>query len=234
MKILKTKEDSASRHIFLTLLIYETHQVEVELEVFRKNLLKLVNAKWLTTPKVTSVPMFLVDEDGSNSDKEPELFSLPLDPLEDLVQTAKTSMGPPHDLRFIVRETCAKIRFLQNRVDDIAVLRRRVLTKVVGNDKVVCSLNEGIVIVMRMYDQWVKVEQIVGVSGWEKSTTDKIHEVVSKKDESWTPSKVVALVQKEVERLKLEEGLILPKTPVLPTRRIGVNQNEEDTKNVEF
>ena len=210
VKILNAKEDGESRHLFLTLAIYEKHQVEVELEVYRTTLLKLVNAKWLTSPVVTSVPM-------SNQ----EQFSLPIDSLDDLVQTAKTSMGPPHDLRFIVREACARIRFLQARVDDLAVLRRRVLTKVVGNDQVVCSLNEGIVIVMRLYDQWVKVEQIVGVSGWEQSTTDKIHEAVSKKEESWTPNKVVDLVQKEVERLKAQDGLVLPKTPKLPMRRIA-------------
>lgn len=216
VKILDAREDKESHHLFLTLALYEQHQVEVELEIYRKTLLKLVNAKWTTNPIVTSMPLSLSgDENGQDQ------FSLPVDPLDDLVQTAKTSMGPPHDLRFIVREACARIRVLQNRVEDIAVLRRRVLTKVVGNDQVVCSLNEGIVIVMRLYDQWVKVEQIVGVSGWDQSTTDKIHEAVSKREESWTPSKVVDLVQKEMEELKAKDGLVLPKTPVLPMRRIA-------------
>jgi hypothetical protein len=216
VKILSAKEDNASHHLFLTLAVYEKHRVQVELEIYRKTLLKLVNAKWLTNPVVTSVPVALPDEGESNSDKAQQQFSLPLDPLDDLVQTAKTSMGPPHDLRFIVRETCARIRFVQNRVDDLAILRRRVLTKIVGNDQVVCSLNEGIVIVMRLYDQWVKVQEIVGVSGWDKSTTDKIHDAVSTKEERLTPSTVVDLVQKEVNRLKAQDGL--PKTPVLPFR----------------
>ena len=216
VKILDAREDKESHHLFLTLALYEQHQVEVELEIYRKTLLKLVNAKWTTNPVVTSMPLELY-----NNESGQDQFSLPIDPLDDLVQTAKTSMGPPHDLRFIVREACARIRVLQNRVEDIAVLRRRVLTKVVGNDQVVCSLNEGIVIVMRLYDQWVKVEQIVGVSGWDQSTTDKIHEAVSKREESWTPSKVVDLVQKEMEELKDKDGLVLPKTPVLPMRRIA-------------
>mmetsp|Transcript_26974 Transcript_26974/g.74162 ORF Transcript_26974/g.74162 Transcript_26974/m.74162 type:complete len:486 (+) Transcript_26974:61-1518(+) len=208
--ILDAREDIESHHLFLTVSIYEKHRVEFELEVHRKTLLKLVDAKWLTNPVLSSVRV---------DDIRQEQFSLPLAPLDDLVQTAKTSMGPPHDLRFVVRETCARIRNIQNRVDDIALLRRRVLTKVVGNDQVVCSLNEGIVIVMRLYDQWVKVEQIVGVSGWNDSTTKKIQEVVSKRDETWTPNLVVELVQKEVERLKAQDGLVLPKTPVLPLRR---------------
>lgn len=211
VKILQAKEDDKSHHLFLKLALYEKHQVGVELEVYRKTMLKLVNAKWITTPAVTSLPIPL--SDGENV----EPFTLPVDSLEDLVQTAKTSMGPPHDLRFIIREACARLRNLQNRVDDIAILRRCFLTKVVGNDQVVCSLNEGIVIVMRLYDQWVKVEQIVGVSGWDQSTTDKIHEAVSKKEESWTPSKVVELVQAQVEQLKSQDGL--PRTPKLPIRR---------------
>ena len=216
VKILNAKEDSKSHHLFLNILIYDKHQLEIELEVYRKNLLKLINAKWVTDPVVSSVP----SSDDNNSDVvNREKFSLPLYPLDDLVQVAKTSMGPPHDMRFVIRETCARIRIAQNRVDDIAVLRQRVLTKVVGNDRVVCSLNEGIVIVMRLYDQYVEVEDIVGVTGWEKEATDKIKKVVSKRDESWTPSVVVELVQKEVERLKVQDGLELPKTPVMPSKR---------------
>ena len=72
---------------------------------------------------------------------------------------------------------------------------------------------------MRLYDQYVEVEDIVGVTGWEKEATDKIKKVVSKRDESWTPSVVVELVQKEVERLKVQDGLELPKTPVMPSKR---------------
>jgi len=210
VKILDAREDSESRHLFLTVSIYSKHRVEFELEVYRKTLLKLINARWLTSPVVTSVPV---------DDIHQEQFSLPLDPLDDIVQTAKAAMGPPHDLRFVVREACARIRIVQSRVDDIAVLRGRVLTKVVGNDQVVCSLNEGIVIVMHLYDQWVKVEQVVGVSGWDDSATEKIQEVVSKRDESWTPNLVVDLVQKEIERIKAQDGFVLPKTPVLPMRR---------------
>jgi hypothetical protein len=224
VKILNAKEDKESHHLFLNILIYDKHQLEIELEVYRKNLLKLINAKWVTDPVVSSVPS------SSSSDSEVinrEKFSLPLYPLDELVQVAKTSMGPPHDMRFVIRETCARIRIAQNRVDDIAVLRQRVLTKVVGNDRVVCSLNEGIVIVMRLYDQWVEVEDIVGVTGWEKEATDKIKNVVSKRDESWTPSVVVELVQKEVERLKEQDGLELPKTPVMPSRRKEGDDNED-------
>mmetsp|Transcript_62421 Transcript_62421/g.71703 ORF Transcript_62421/g.71703 Transcript_62421/m.71703 type:complete len:488 (+) Transcript_62421:82-1545(+) len=222
VKILKAREDNESKHLFLNLVIYDEHQIEIELEVYRKSLLKLINAKWVTNPIVSSMKSLDSQvDDKSKTDEvvKREHFSLPLYPMDDLVQVAKTSMGPPHDMRFVIRETCARIRNTQNRVDDIAILRKRVLTRVVGNDQVVCSLNEGIVIDMRLYDQWVEVEQIVGVTGWEKETTDKIHKVVSRRDESWTPSVVVNLVQKEIERLKEQDGLEIPKTPVMPSRQ---------------
>lgn len=221
VKILNAVEDNKSNHLLLHLVVYDNHQVEIELEVFRKTLLKLVNAKWITSPFVFSGKASCGSQidNAIKNDEDNQEFSLPLYPLDDLVQVAKTSMGPPHDVRFVIREICARIRNIQNRVDDLAILRQRVLTKVVGNNQVVCSLNEGIVIDMRLYDQWVEVEQIIGVGGLEKETTDKIHEVVSKRDESWTPSVVVDLVQKEVKRLKEQDGLEIPKTPVIPSRK---------------
>jgi myosin heavy subunit len=207
VKILGVKEDRENQHLHLTILIFQKHKVEIEMEVYRKNSLKLVGAKMIGNSVVLSTVAC------------EELFSLAINPLDDLVQFAKTSMGPPHDVRFLIRETCARIRILQDRVNDLAILRQHVLTRVVGNNQIVCSLNEGLVIVMRLYDQWVRVEQIVGVNGWTKDTTDKIHAAVPDKDESLKPTMVVEIVQKEISRLQHEDGLVLPKTPVLPKRK---------------
>ena len=124
----------------------------------------------------------------------------------------------------LIRESCARIRILQDRVNDLAILRQHYLTKVVGNDQIVCSLNENIAIVMRLYDQWVRVEQVVGL-GWDKAVTDKIHAAVPDKDESLKPTMVVEIVRKEIARLQNEEGFVLPRTPELPKR--NVNMEEE-------
>jgi len=210
VKICTVREDNETRQLYLTILIYEQHKVEIQMEVYRKTALKVVNAKWLTNPVVTN---------RVASEDQREQFSLTMAPLDDLVQVAKTSMGPRHDVWFIIRETCARIRIFQDRVDDLAILRRLVLTKVVGNDQVLCSLNEGIVIVMRLYDQWVQVEQIVGMNGLDKATTDKIHLKFRNRDESLKPTSVLEVVKNEIARLQKEEGLVLPQTPVLPKRK---------------
>jgi uncharacterized coiled-coil DUF342 family protein len=210
VKIEHVKEDNDNRHLHVTVLLYEEYKVEIEMEVYRKTFLKVVNAKWATDPIVTSSGM---ETNGL------EQFSISMNPLNDLVQIAKTSMGPPHDVRFIIREACARIRITRDRVDDLALLRRMVLTKVVGNDQIACSLNEGIVIVMRLYDQWVRVEQIVGVNGWDEAMTRKIHALIPDKDESMKPSLVVEIVQKEIRRMQNEDGFVVPKTPVLPKRK---------------
>ena len=217
VKIEHVKEDKDNQHLHLTVLLYEHYKVDIEMEVYRKTFLKVVNAKWATDPVVTSHGM--MNDDGM------EEFSIAMNPLDDLVQVAKTSMGPPHDVRFIIREACARIRITRDRVEDLAVLRRMVLTKVVGNDQVACSLNEGIVIVMRLYDQWVRVEQIVGVNGWDEATTKKLHSLVPDKDESMKPSLVVEIIQKEIRRMQKEDGFVVPKTPVLPKRK---EENDED------
>jgi hypothetical protein len=209
VKILTVKEDHENQHLHLTILIFQQHKVEIEMEVYRKNSLKLVDAKLVTNPVVMSTVSC------------EEQFSLGINPLDDLVQFAKTSMGPPHDVRFLIRETCARIRILQDRVNDLAILRQHYLTRVVGNDQIVCSLNENIAIVMRLYDQWVRVEQVVGL-GWETAVTDRIHAAVPDKDESLKPTMVVEIVQKEIARLQTEEGFVIPRTPELPTRNLNM------------
>jgi hypothetical protein len=184
------------------------------MEVYRKTFLKLVNAKWASSPLLWSDRY---DLDGL------EPFSISMNSLEDLVHVAKTSMGPPHDVRFIIRESCARILIMQERVEDLALLRRQVLTKVIGTDQVVCSLNEGIVIVMRLYDQWVRVEQIVGVNGWEEAVLKKIESIIPDRDDSMTPSLVVEMVKKEIQRMQEQDGFVVPKTPLLPKRKESNN-----------
>ncbi|KAG7338613.1 hypothetical protein IV203_029787 [Nitzschia inconspicua] len=210
IKIEQVKEDNETRHLFLSVLIYEKYKVEIEMEVYRKTFLKLVNAKWVSSPVVSSRD---IEGDGV------EPFSMSMNSLDDLVQLAKTTMGPPHDVRFIIRECCARIQIMQSRVEDLAILRRRVLTKVIGNDQVACSLNEGIVIVLRLYDQWVRLEQIVGVNGWDEAVIKKMQSIVPDRDESMKPSLVVELIQKEIQRMQDQEGFVIPKTPVLPRRK---------------
>jgi hypothetical protein len=239
VKIVKVEEEPVHRHLFLTLAFYEEYQVQIELEVYRKVFLKLVNAKWISQP-VVRAKASTVDESTSDETKKEDFF-LTMDPLDDLVQVAKTALGPPHDLRLVVRETLARIRIFQDRVEELAVLRRHVLTKVHNGNQVVCSLNEGIVIVMRLYEKYIRLDQIVGIGGWEEGTTKKIQAaVMDKLDKEYqqddadillygskvTPMIIVQCVQDELEQLQnnAQNGWTNPVTPRFPERK-GVHHH---------
>lgn len=210
VKILEVKEDAKTQHLNLHILLYEDFQVLIELEVYRKSALKLVSAKWISSPVVHAT----INENDSNIGGT---FSLTMSPLDDLVQVAQTNLAPPHDVRFVVRESLALIRIQKDRVNDLALLRRHVLTKIVGGNQIVCSLNDGIVIVMRLYDSLVRAEQIVGVSGWDAATTDNILEKIQLNEASNTPTSIVQQVQTEIARLK--QGGVNPRTPTIPRRQ---------------
>jgi hypothetical protein len=212
VKILEVKEDTKTHHLNLHILLYEQFQVQIELEVYRKNALKLVTAKWISNPVVHSNVNVNDDDDNTCG-----TFSLTMSSLDDLVQVANTNLAPPHDVRFVVRESLARIRIQKDRANDLALLRRHVLTKIVGGDQIVCSLNDGIVIVMRLYDNLVRAEQIVGVSGWDAATTDKMLEKIQQKETSNTPMSIVQQVQTEIARLK-QNGMN-PRTPTIPRRQ---------------
>ncbi len=236
VKILKVEEDDVKGHLILTLAFYEDYRVQVELEVYHKVFLKLVQAQWISEPVVRPVAED-VDED-SHMDEESKLgdFSLQMDPLDDLVHVAKTTLGPPHDLRFMVRETLARIRIAQDRVEELAVLRCHVLTKVHGGNQIVCSLNEGIVIVIRLYEKFLRLDQIVGVGGWDEEITKKIQATVLERLEKEHPEKdseillfgskvtplvIVQCVQDEVQKLQNEQGFQNLMTPRFPERKKG-------------
>jgi hypothetical protein len=212
VKILEVKEDEKSHHLHLIISLYETYKVEIELKMHRKISLKLVNAKWISKP--------VVQAQVEEIEEERDTFSLPMASIDDLVQVATTNLAPPHDVRFIIRESLARIRIQKDRVNDLAVLRRHVLTKIVGGDQIVCSLNDGIVIVMRLYDNLVRAEQIVGVSGWDQETTDKILASLPQ-DNTATPTSIIQQVQMRIQKLK--EGGMNPRTPTMPARRRDVD-----------
>ncbi|CAJ1953272.1 unnamed protein product [Cylindrotheca closterium] len=213
IKILEVKEDSKTQHLVLKVLMYDEFKVQIVLEVYRQSELKLVNAQWITKP--------VVYEPCPVQNTDP--YSLPMSSLDDLVEVAKTNLSPPHDVRFILRETCARVRIHRNRVQDLSLLRKEVLTKVVGSDQVVCSLNDGIVIVMRLYDNLVRAEQIVGVTGWDETAADKILNTIRKNESiNLVPSAIIEIVRSEVD--KLRQGGKNPRTPKLPKRRDASEQ----------
>eukprot|EP00934_Nitzschia_sp_Nitz4_P001733 Nitzschia sp. Nitz4//scaffold30_size153850//142724//144259//NITZ4_002801-RA/size153850-processed-gene-0.26-mRNA-1//1//CDS//3329547333//1733//frame0 len=217
VKIVNVQEGSQSRLLQIHMLMYEKHNLLVTLHTSPKNVMKLQQAQWLL-PNRNDGPL-LVHPNLSKSISHDDRFSLVVQPLDDLVQYAKSALSPPDDLTFIVREALGRLRFTQDRVNDIAVLRQTVLTKVQNNNQVVCSLNDGIVVVLQMYDLYVRVEQMVGVSGWSEDVVQQIQNSLPKTDDPNKPlsiTEIVHLIQDQVEQIKSEGHN--PRTPRFPTR----------------
>ena len=208
-------------NLSLSLLFYELYPVNITLQVYRKVFLKLVDARWKTTNDEEPLVVQAANKD----------YALPLEPLQDLVHTAISTLGPPHDLRFIVRETLARIRLSQVRADQLSELRNRYIMKLYGN-QVTCSLNEGIVIVLRLYEKYVKLDDLVGINGWDHAATQELRTNVQRRLETEyaqedadialfgskvTPLVVVELVQEEIRRRASSN----PRTPRMPVRGNG-------------
>ena len=234
VKILQVEEDSIKRNLILTLSFYEEYHVQVELEVYRKVFLKVVHAQWISDPLVYPAAENASEETIIGKEKKKDDFFLTMDALDDLVRVAKTTLGPPHDIRFVVRETLARIRIAQERVEELEILRRHVLTKVHGGNQVVCSLNEGLVIIIRLYERFIRLDKIVGVGGWDEQTTKMIQTSVSERLEKEypqddtevmlfgskvTPLMIVQYVQNELEQLQTSQGIQHPRTPRFPERK---------------
>lgn len=221
VKIVKVEEvalngQEKASQLCLSLVFCDEFPVDVTLQVYRKVFLKGVDAQWKSLDDKAPVVQAVTKD-----------YELPLDPLQDLVQTAISTLGPPHDLRFIVRETLARIRLTQERVNQLAELRHHNIMKLYGN-QVTCSLNEGIVIVMRLYEKYIVLENLVGINGWDdtavqdlkNSVQDRLDTEYAQDDANIalfgskiTPLLVVELVQEEIRRASAN-----PLTPRMPVR----------------
>jgi hypothetical protein len=192
--------------LVIQLQLYDLYPMQVRLQTYRQTSLQLVDAQWMGGP-------LQVTTNNTDDDKNTPSFSLPLESLDDLVQVSKSTLGPVDDLRFVVREALGRIRTLQQRVLDIYAARQHVLTKVVG-DQVVCSWNDGIVVVLRYFDHLVKVEQVVQVGGWE---THKIKELQQVLQPMTSLNEVIKTVQTQLQEWK-QQG-VHPGTPTLPKKK---------------
>ena len=155
----------------------------------------------------------------------------------DLVELA-ANLAPVDDLRFVVRETQARIRAATLRSEELAVLRGSYLTRIgpaprdAEEQEVVCSLSQGITVVLRLCGDCpltegsVYIGNIVGVGGWKQSDLDGVKRAVSKKAFA-SPVTLMDSLKQEIMRVTThgmrgeeeDKTIELPKTPVLPTRR---------------
>jgi hypothetical protein len=258
IKMIDTREQESNRHLILTFELYNTYRVQIDLEPLpRRKEFRVFNAQWLSTEEKSSsgggrarvlvyadqqsddhgVALALV-EDVSNRKKTnrnpQEPISLVIPPLDDLVQIAKMTVSPGEDVQFLLREALYRVRVLQERVNELDSMRRRVLTKAMGDsgDQVVCSFNEGILVCLRLQERHILVEQVVGVGGWDLQVLEQLqkqlqnfvnnappHRHGGHSTPVVTPTSLVNKIQSQLEAWKQEGTIAFPKTPRMPHKQ---------------
>jgi hypothetical protein len=156
--------------------------------------------------------------------------------LDDLVAWSHSLESSSHGIRFILVETMARIRTLEARVVELSKLRERYAAQVYdveassaqGNNKyggaeqeVVCAINEGITVALRLGSDCplvpgsVYINEIFGVGGWDEVKLNELRDVISK-SRCRGPVDVMKRLTVEIRRRSREEGWVVPATPVLP------------------
>jgi hypothetical protein len=226
-----SSESKSKEGISLRVLLLNQHVVKVTLDHQdvpnsdgNDEILRVSHAQFETSIVLT-IPSGMTDHENSSRNNN---LSITIPPLDDLVRLA-SQMDPGYDLRFLLRETMARIRSLTARVEELAILRAKYLTKFAnisnsygfgGEDQeVVCSLNAGITVVLRLtadcpiLDGSCYIHQLVGVGGWDEGVLQMMKTRINGMKSRRGPVEVMDSLVEEVGRLERDEGLVLPKTP---------------------
>ena len=244
LKIINTTERGSDHHLILMTELCGKYLVEVELQPIprRINEFKVLDAHWKTSRIVssqgicgTNIKPPIEEDPGDIGKQADQPLDLVLPPLEDLVQVARVTLPPGDDVRFLLREAMGRIRILNDRVAELDALRRRVLTKIVGEsgEQLICSFNEGIIACFRLYEQYVVVEKVMGVGGWDQGVIEELEsdlKALALKDHNlrrhqteWTnavtPTVLVNKIQEQLATWKAKGTVTFPKTPRMPSKQ---------------
>ncbi|KAL7509910.1 hypothetical protein ACHAXN_006807 [Cyclotella atomus] len=239
VKILETRHDTTDGGkggYSITFMLLHHHILEVQLVPSHdKKNLRIQNAKLLTS---TKLPVPTVSEEETttfintihsinNSSfvkfatrKPCEGISIH---LNDLLSTSQ-SLESSHGIRFLLSETLSRIRTVQARIIEYSTLKSKYCYQVydISNDEqeVVCALNEGISIAMRLnidaplVKGSVTITELCGVGGWSEEVLQEMKECLGEK-RCRGPVEVMECLVEEIGRRRGEEGWKEPLTPVL-------------------
>jgi hypothetical protein len=224
VKIMSVTNAENAKDILLTVQLLGAHQLEIRLrpDPRRQSNLRVQSTTFLT-PTLIKAPWV----------ENTSPLELRIPDMDDLIRLGG-NMGPIEDLRFLLREAVARISVTIARVDELAVLRQKYLTKVGvlhhsghsfgGEDQeVVCSMNEGVTVVVRLTPDCpivngsVYVDQIVGVSGWDQELLEDLKENLNEVRHRG-PVKLMEALKAELVRLQETGAVSLPATPTMPKR----------------
>mmetsp|Transcript_15049 Transcript_15049/g.23122 ORF Transcript_15049/g.23122 Transcript_15049/m.23122 type:complete len:496 (+) Transcript_15049:186-1673(+) len=227
VKLLSVTNGQTPNNILLKLQLLGLHEVEIILVQQQRGQkcsnLRVQNARFLTSASVFSA-----------ASKEHKTLQLSIPELDDLVRVC-SSMAPAEDLRFLIRETTSRISAVTARVTELTLLRSKFVAKIGkiqaskksfgGEDQeVVCSINKGITVVLRLTPDCpnvagsVYIDQIVGVGGWEQNILYDIKDNLNRM-RFRSPIELMNTLESETYRLENEDGVTLPRTPSIPRRK---------------
>jgi hypothetical protein len=224
VKILSVDQAEESKDISLKLKLIHGYDVEIRLSETSKyhSKLRVQSANFLSP---TSVQI------ASKNDSNPLKIEIP--DLDDLVSLAK-ALEPVEDLRFVLREANARISAIVARASELSILFEKYVTNIgmlspsmnnFGGDdqEVVCSLNEGLTVVLVLSPDCpistgsVYIDQIVGIGGWNADVLEDIKDRLNL-EKHQSPIKIMESITQELNRLQASGHITLPTTPVMPRR----------------
>ncbi|GFH48192.1 hypothetical protein CTEN210_04668 [Chaetoceros tenuissimus] len=196
------------------------------------DMFRVVSANLVTSSTLSDT---LEDEEERQRNSLPTV-SITIPPLNDLVALA-ANLEPVQDLKFLLRESLARIRTLSSRLNELALLRTKYLTKITdptknkikygygGEDQeIFCSLKSQITAVLRLSADCpilkgsVYIQRLVGCGGWSESVLQKIKNKVN--DQRFhSPVDLMDFLVEEIDRVVEKDGVKMPKTPVLLQRK---------------
>ena len=214
-------------HHIVEIVLYDTKNPSATGDCFR-----VLSARLLTSEVLTDT---LLSQEEYENNPTPTV-SITIPPLDDLVSLA-ANLEPVQDLRFVLRESLARIRTLSARMNELAALRKKYLTKITNPSKnrvnygfggedqeILCSLDSQVTVVVRLTADCpilkgsAYIQRIVGCGGWEDAVLQRIKAKVNEQRSSG-PIDLMDLVVDEINRVVKEDGVKIPKTPSLPRRK---------------
>ena len=237
ISILEDQRSSKNDSISLKVLLLDKHIVLVTLTSNMVSTNNCASPTPVETFRVSSaefqsstVLLDTLPNEDENSRNPTKTVSVTIPPLDDLVRLS-SNLDPVQDLRFLLRETMARIRTLSARVEVLAKLRKNYLTKIGdaasrtnygygGEDQeIVCSLNAGITVVIRLtadcplLEGSAYIHQIEGMGGWEEEVLSRMKTRVNEK-KSRSPLEIMDSLVEEIGKVERS----VPKTPILPRK----------------
>lgn len=236
IRILNVAEGSASNILLVIVQLHHKYDVEIALHVRDMDDMDFTiqSAKFVSNNTVITGPPIDGDEDEDGG-----MVQLQIPSLDDYVQLAATTefYGPGENLRFLLRESLARIHVFEERVLELTWLMQEesVVTKMEklrdeqsfgGHDQeVLCSFVDAFMFaVLRLTPDCpivlgsVYIDRLEGHGGWDPDVLTKIQAAVQAQ-KFRSPVAIVHAIKAEIQRLQDEESLTLPLTPEMPVRK---------------